>query len=257
MGEKVYGDSSYEKDKSFWIKKGDKLTVMGDLLGRMPAIKILEPVKGENILDAGCGAGFISRRLAKLGAKVWGCDRNENMLNQAIKEEKENPFGIEYELSDITKMPYKSEFFDTVMCIGVLMYLSPEGCSNFLSEAHRILKKSGRVLISLNAPELFPNQIRGAKGVNKNDWVTYNKLENKPLGEDQIFKENYRDSQGKIFESELWSHSEKGLINSFENLGFEIKSVHKNYITKQSLEITGQRGKTGFPAFLQIEAIKA
>ena len=64
-------DSDYKgKSAEFWTGKGDKLTVVGDFLGRLPAVQLLAPKKGEEILDAGCGAGFVSRMVARSGARV-------------------------------------------------------------------------------------------------------------------------------------------------------------------------------------------
>jgi len=43
-------------------------------------LQILEDVKGKTILDAGCGDGYLSRKLARLGASVTGVDAHRNYL---------------------------------------------------------------------------------------------------------------------------------------------------------------------------------
>nr|WP_130859859.1 methyltransferase domain-containing protein [Gracilibacillus phocaeensis] len=45
--------------------------------------KLLGDVKGKRILDAGCGEGYLSRKLAQSGAKVTAVDYAERMLEIA------------------------------------------------------------------------------------------------------------------------------------------------------------------------------
>lgn len=33
----------YEDNSKFWIEKGDRLMVMGDYLGRLPSVELLNP----------------------------------------------------------------------------------------------------------------------------------------------------------------------------------------------------------------------
>jgi 2-polyprenyl-3-methyl-5-hydroxy-6-metoxy-1,4-benzoquinol methylase len=48
--------------------------------------KLVENVKQKNILDAGCGEGYLSRIFAKSGASVVAVDYSKNMLDIARKK---------------------------------------------------------------------------------------------------------------------------------------------------------------------------
>lgn len=41
------------------------------------------PLKGKDVLDVGCGAGFLSESLARLGGNVIGLDPNQTSFNEA------------------------------------------------------------------------------------------------------------------------------------------------------------------------------
>lgn len=247
-------DEAYQENSAFWTRKGDELTVMGDFLGRMPSIELTSAKSGEIILDAGCGAGFISRRLAKQGAKVYGCDRNENMLKQAIAEEKQNPLGIEYGQADIVKLPYESEKFDKVACIAVLIHDSPQECLDFFKEAKRTLKKDGKLVLSLMHPALY---LPGSPSRNqKASWVQYRPLDNLPMEQSQRFVEDYRNSNGELFTSTVWYHPEKVLTDLLAESGLDVLSSHAQYITREALTCSKQTGEIGYPGFLQLVARK-
>ncbi len=77
------------------------------LFGR-PVIELLEPQKGEKILDLGCGDGTLTRELAALGCDVLGVDSNPEMIAAA------KAAGLEADLIDGEHMDFNEEF-DAVM----------------------------------------------------------------------------------------------------------------------------------------------
>ncbi|MBI2878047.1 MAG: methyltransferase domain-containing protein [Candidatus Tectomicrobia bacterium] len=65
-----------------YCSRQDKLTsiyrpIVDDLLG---------DVSGKRVLDAGCGGGTYSRKLASLGAIVTGIDGSANMISIAERD---------------------------------------------------------------------------------------------------------------------------------------------------------------------------
>src|SRR5512135_773248 len=46
-------------------------------------VKLLDPRRGERILDLGCGAGQLARVIADAGAHVTGLDKSPEMIAQA------------------------------------------------------------------------------------------------------------------------------------------------------------------------------
>jgi len=65
-----------------WAKEAGRLDAMLAPIGDA-AIAALRPLRGERVLDVGCGAGFTSRTLAALGAEVVGADVSAPLLKAA------------------------------------------------------------------------------------------------------------------------------------------------------------------------------
>lgn len=247
-------DLAYTKNSSFWTIKGDNLTVVGDYLGRLPSFDLINPQDEEVVLDAGCGAGFMTRKIAKTGADTFGCDRNSEMLEKAISEETSSPLGIKYQKCDITALPYQDSFFDKISCIAVLIHDSPEEVRKFLDESARVLKENGEVIISVMHPFLF--QDKSPCRNNKASWVQYKPLDEFSSDKSGRFYEDYRNSTGEIFSSVVWHHPEAELIELVRQSGLKIISTHSQFITQEILDATKQSGAVGYPAFLQIIAMK-
>lgn len=56
---------------------------------------------------------------------------------------------LKVEKCDICFLQYPNEYFDSVLCLEVLEYLEPQDIKKALSELGRVLKKNGKVFISL------------------------------------------------------------------------------------------------------------
>lgn len=74
----------YDDQASKWSR--EKPRILSDFTGR-PVVYdfISEHVKGASVLDVGCGEGFVSRNMIKMGAaKVVGVDVSPGMIDRAI-----------------------------------------------------------------------------------------------------------------------------------------------------------------------------
>ena len=95
-------------------------------------IMALKHAKGE-VLDIGCGANNFIRSYGKgIGADVFpwkGCDR-------VIK--------------DASKLPFKPGDFDTISFLACLNHIPNR--DDALKDAHRVLSKEGRVLVTMITP---------------------------------------------------------------------------------------------------------
>ncbi|SDW12978.1 Trans-aconitate methyltransferase [Marininema mesophilum] len=58
-------------------------------------LKLLQPQKGEKILDLGCGTGDLTKEISKTGAVVTGSDFSEEMIEKARVKYPEIPFIVE------------------------------------------------------------------------------------------------------------------------------------------------------------------
>lgn len=121
---------------------------------------IIEPmVKGKQVLDVGCGSGFLSIRLAQRGFELTCLDISKKAL-AAIK----NLQGIERTrsrmdliLGDAQWLPLRNDLYDSVICTDVLEHLAKD--EKALEEIFRVSKLEGISIISvptLNDGLVFP-----------------------------------------------------------------------------------------------------
>lgn len=118
---------------------------------RKPTIlKLLGNIKNKKIIEFGSGSGYWTRILTKKGAKCIGVDSSKEQIERAIKNEKKNPLGIKYILGNITNLKeIKSNQFDYVFIEFVLLEIpKKELLVKLFKEAHRVLKKDGKLFIS-------------------------------------------------------------------------------------------------------------
>jgi len=121
------------------------------------------PLEGTSWLDAGCGTGHLSRRLAALGCSVLGLDAAPRMV-EAARRLAEGPCASTpaFEaVETIERLPMGAGQFDGVLCSSVLEYLkNPEAC---VDEFSRVLRPGGWLLISVpNARSLLRRAIKAA-----------------------------------------------------------------------------------------------
>ncbi len=76
--------------------------------------------KGKSILDVGCGNGEFTKLFFKKYKKVYGIDISETALKLASEKK---ILTKQVDLDNCTKLPFKSKFFDTIICTEVLEHL--------------------------------------------------------------------------------------------------------------------------------------
>ena len=107
-------------------------------------------VKGKNleILDVGCGTGFISLELARRGHNVLGLDKNETMVGIAKRSGDKTGNSVngrlKYEVANFDKWSGTKQSYDVVLFSRVLHDLPKP--RNVLMKAHHLLKKHGQLV---------------------------------------------------------------------------------------------------------------
>ncbi len=114
----------------------------------------------DHILDAGCGSGVHTLRLARSGAKVTGIDFSDSALSLARRAVSKSRFKdqIALQKADLTRLPFADDRFDHVVCWGVLMHV-PE-MEAALAELVRVLKPKGTLVICENNMHSLDAQLR-------------------------------------------------------------------------------------------------
>jgi 2-polyprenyl-3-methyl-5-hydroxy-6-metoxy-1,4-benzoquinol methylase len=144
--------------KHIWEELGlwwDSSVEDGDAFHRafvFPCIdKLLEAQGHEKILDAGCGNGALSRRIAKKGCSVFGVDFSSTLIKQArIRSQ-----GITFKEIDLTDLSHleilsKEGPFDHIVCSMVLHNLP--SIHPFFSSLPILLKPDGSLIFSIPHP---------------------------------------------------------------------------------------------------------
>jgi len=118
-------------------------------------VKLINPKKGELILDCACGTGMITIELAKKGAKVYAFDISKGMLDKLKSKIKDKKFKnniIDIKKANFEKIPYENDKFDKVCCRGTLDCFHPKHYIKFIKEMKRVLKPKGYLIIDLPWP---------------------------------------------------------------------------------------------------------
>lgn len=81
---------------------------------------LLGGVQGKTILDAGCGNGYLARKLSSLGATITGIEPATNLFRYCIERETSDPQGITYRQEDLSELADK-DLYDSAVAINVFM----------------------------------------------------------------------------------------------------------------------------------------
>jgi SAM-dependent methyltransferase len=115
--------------------------------------------EGARVLEVGCGAGSLVSQLAAAGYRYFGCDLSLRMAVGAVRRAEAAHVAHGIACADAEALPFRKGSVDLVIAVGVLEYLpSP---LRFLEEAARVLRRGGRLLLSVPS-SVSPHALAGA-----------------------------------------------------------------------------------------------
>lgn len=209
---------------------------------RPAVMKLVGEVEGETILDAGCAAGWYTKKFIDMGAtKVVGLDFSPEMIkfcNIRLKNEEKEKY--EFHCHDLNKkLDYlKDKEFNKVISSLTLHYL--EDWKTPLEEFNRLLTRNGELIISVHHPMA--------------DYIEFKK-EN--YFKTELVKDIW-EMNGKDVEVQFYTRSLHEVMNSITNAGFLIEAIVEPMPTDKFKE--KNRGAYDMlmkkPNFLLIKAIK-
>jgi SAM-dependent methyltransferase len=141
----------------------------------------------ERVVDVGCGPGDLLRQMARGRPDWWelvGFDLSAGMVAQAT--ERTQGQEVRFLVADAQSLPFPDETFDVVMARHMLYHV-PD-IDRAVSEAARVLRPHGRILVTTNSAHTMPEYqdlIQGAArrfpGMEQRERVTDRfSLENAP-----------------------------------------------------------------------------
>jgi len=116
-----------------------------------PMLNLLGEVRGLEVLDVGCGNGYLCRKLAKAGARMTGVELSPEFLRIACEREAREKLGIAYyqgSVSDMTMLAAGT--FDKAVSNYVLMDVRDYEAA--IREVHRVLRPRGRFVALIFHP---------------------------------------------------------------------------------------------------------
>lgn len=124
---------------------------------RSIGMKMLPPKSGMKVLDIGCGTGAQLVQYQKVMCQVYGVDTSPSMLKRARLKLGEK---ADIRQVDARALPYPDNHFDIILLTTILHEMASELRKEVLTEAYRVLKQSGRILII----DFHPGPLKGIKG---------------------------------------------------------------------------------------------
>lgn len=193
--------------------------------------QMLGATKGLNILDAGCGNGYLSRKLARAGGSVTGVEPAASLFEYCARKEREESLGITYFQHDLANLDFAKNF-DKILVINVLMDIPDYFAA--LKNCVRVLKKGGDVIISILHPA-FPGF--------EADWQKLGHVEISEYFNPKPTKQRY----GHLFMRPISTY-----LNDLISLGCVITHVHEPRIADGK----SRSRNAHVPQFLIIQAKK-
>ncbi len=194
-------------------------------------LRLMGEVEGKTILDAGCGNGYLSRKLAQKGAAVTGVEPSENLFRYCLKRESEQNLGVTYIQQDLTDL-VGSDAYDAVTLINVLMDIPKYQTA--LTNCVRTLKTGGIIIISILHPA-FPGF--------ESDWQKLGHIEISEYFSPQPLKQKY----GHLFHRPIQDY-----LNALIDDGCSIERIVEPQLSDKKSALRSAH----VPQFLVIKARK-
>ncbi|MEW6376533.1 MAG: class I SAM-dependent methyltransferase [Thermodesulfobacteriota bacterium] len=113
--------NEWEVTSEYWDNlMGEKGDWFQKYVMRPSILSLLGNINGLNILDAGCGNGYLSRYLARMGANVIGVDFSKKLLKKALLYNRTERLNVKYLQKDISSQLDLNMVFDRIISHNVI-----------------------------------------------------------------------------------------------------------------------------------------
>ena len=186
-------------------------------------LRTVGEVRGQRVIDLGCGEGRFCRMLAQRGARVTGVDLCAAMIAAANKADRVNE--EDYVVGDMERLNgFADGAFD--LAVSYITLVDVHDLQAALREAFRVLKPGGRFI----ACNLAPMVTAG------NRWLRDEHGDKVSFYLDNYFDESCRTMQMSGGTVNNMHRTLSAYINGFVNAGFVLEGIHEPYPSAQQLE---------------------
>ncbi|MEM6252938.1 MAG: methyltransferase domain-containing protein [Cyanobacteria bacterium P01_D01_bin.156] len=142
----------YDQAAAQWVRT--EKVLLSDFTARPFALEALEPMVGANVLDLGCGEGYLARQMRARGASaVLGIELSEEMVGRA--QIATDDTALSWQQGSATDLMHlQSSNYDRIAAIFLFNYLTRAEMTTVLSQARRLLKAGGKFVFTVPHPSL-------------------------------------------------------------------------------------------------------
>jgi len=120
--------------------------------------RLLGDVRGQRVLEVGCGSAPCSRWLAQRGAAVTAFDLSAGMLRHAMAGAERTGVAVPLVQADVCALPFRDDAFDIAFsAFGAIPFVADSALA--MREVCRVLRPGGRWVFSVTHPMrwIFPD----------------------------------------------------------------------------------------------------
>jgi ubiquinone biosynthesis O-methyltransferase len=125
--------------------RASQVGMITERVERRLILDLIGDVRGESVLDVGCGDGDLAVQLSKHGGIVSGIDISEPMIEAAKQRAARDKVDIDFRVAAGQDIPFPAEQFDIVAAVTILCFV--ENPAPIFDEVARVLRPGGRFII--------------------------------------------------------------------------------------------------------------